>query len=78
MVYFNVQQEVIIRRQFNISLHNRAAYTKGLKNTHRWLTDIYIQNASHGKDKEFDWLPAPEGRFKLMLHMYLPEEQILN
>ena len=46
--------------------------------THRWLTDIYIQNASHGKDKEFDWLPAPEGRFKLMLHMYLPEEQILN
>ena len=78
MVYFNVQREVIIRRQFNISLHNRAAYTKGLNKTQMAHGHLYIQNASHGKDKEFDWLPAPEGRFKLMLHMYLPEEQILN
>jgi hypothetical protein len=37
--------------------------------------DIYIQNQSPGKDKEANWLPAPEGDFVLMLRMYWPEEK---
>jgi hypothetical protein len=37
--------------------------------------DIYIQNQSPGKDKEANWLPAPEGDFKLMLRMYWPAEK---
>jgi hypothetical protein len=37
--------------------------------------DIYVQNASPGKDKEANWLPAPAGDFKLMLRMYWPEEK---
>jgi hypothetical protein len=37
-------------------------------------TDLYIQKDSPGKDKESNWLPAPEGEFILMLRMYWPEE----
>lgn len=37
--------------------------------------DIYIQNQSPGKDKEANWLPAPEGDFVLMLRMYWPKEK---
>src|SRR4029079_17398499 len=37
--------------------------------------DIYIQNESPGKDKEANWLPAPKGKFILMLRMYLPKEK---
>jgi len=36
--------------------------------------DVYIQNASPGKAKESNWLPAPKGRFVLMLRMYWPKE----
>lgn len=36
--------------------------------------DIYIQNESPGKDKEANWLPAPKGKFILMLRLYWPRE----
>ena len=36
--------------------------------------DIYIQNDSPGADKESNWLPAPAGKFILMLRMYWPNE----
>jgi hypothetical protein len=36
--------------------------------------DLHIQKDSPGKDKESNWLPAPEGKFILMLRLYWPEE----
>jgi len=38
-------------------------------------TDLYIQKDSPGKDKESNWLPAPEGKFILMLRLYWPKEK---
>ena len=37
-------------------------------------TDLYIQNQSPGADNETNWLPAPTGKFILMLRMYWPHE----
>jgi hypothetical protein len=37
-------------------------------------TDIYIQNDSPGADKESNWLPAPAGKFILMMRLYWPDE----
>jgi hypothetical protein len=37
-------------------------------------TDLYIQNQSPGADKESNWLPAPAGKFILMLRLYWPNE----
>jgi hypothetical protein len=37
--------------------------------------DLYIQNESPGADKEANWLPAPKGKFVLMLRMYWPNEK---
>lgn len=36
--------------------------------------DLYIQRESPGKDKEANWLPAPEGKFILMMRLYWPKE----
>jgi hypothetical protein len=36
--------------------------------------DIYIQNESPGKDKQANWLPAPSGKFVLMMRLYWPKE----
>jgi len=38
-------------------------------------TDLYIQKDSPGKDKESNWLPAPAGKFILMLRLYWPKEK---
>ena len=36
--------------------------------------DLYIQAESPGKDKEANWLPAPKGKFILVLRIYSPRE----
>jgi hypothetical protein len=36
--------------------------------------DLYIQKDSPGKDKEANWLPAPAGKFVLMMRLYWPRE----
>jgi hypothetical protein len=35
---------------------------------------IYIQSESPGAEKEANWLPAPNGKFHLMLRLYWPDE----
>ncbi|MFM8534006.1 MAG: DUF1254 domain-containing protein, partial [Acidimicrobiia bacterium] len=43
--------------------------------------DLLIQNQSPGTDRESNWLPAPSGKFVLMMRLYWPEESdpsILN
>ena len=35
---------------------------------------LHIQHESPGKDKESNWLPAPKGRFVLMMRLYWPKE----
>jgi hypothetical protein len=36
--------------------------------------DLHIQNASPGAGREANWLPAPTGKFILMLRLYWPNE----
>ena len=36
--------------------------------------DIHLQNASPGADRESNWLPAPTGKFILMMRLYWPRE----
>ena len=39
---------------------------------------FYIQKDSPGKDKEANWLPAPEGPFYLVMRLYGPEPDALE
>jgi hypothetical protein len=36
--------------------------------------DLYLQDENPGSEKESNWLPAPQGRFILMLRLYWPKE----
>jgi hypothetical protein len=47
---------------------------QNLKTNADGSTDLYIQNQSPGADKESNWLPAPAGKFILMLRLYWPNE----
>ena len=37
-------------------------------------TEIYIQHQSPGAEKESSWLPAPAGKFILMMRLYWPDD----
>lgn len=47
---------------------------QNLKSNPDGSVDLYIQNASPGPDKEANWLPAPTGKFILMMRLYWPNE----
>ncbi|MBN9287305.1 MAG: hypothetical protein BGO43_15550 [Gammaproteobacteria bacterium 39-13] len=40
--------------------------------------DLYIQHDAPSKEKESNWLPAPEDDFNLMFRFYWPRESIVN
>ena len=39
---------------------------------------LYLQHQSPGKDKESNWLPAPNGPMFVVLRIYLPESSVLD
>jgi hypothetical protein len=39
---------------------------------------LYIQKSSPGRDKESNWLPAPDGPFYAVYRVYMPGEAVLN
>jgi hypothetical protein len=45
-----------------------------LKKNSDGSVDLYIQNENPGPNKESNWLPAPDGKFILMLRLYWPSE----
>jgi hypothetical protein len=53
-------------------------YTVSPRNALKYNTDgsvdIYIQKESPGREKEANWLPAPDGKFILMMRLYWPEQ----
>ncbi len=52
--------------RYTLSSRNKFKYNKD------GSVDLYIQNESPGKDKEANWLPAPQGKFVLCLRLYWP------
>jgi len=39
---------------------------------------LYVQKDSPGKDKESNWLPAPEGEFWIVFRTYGPNKEIVE
>lgn len=54
--------------RYTVSPRNALKYNDGDS------LDLYIQKDSPGKEKESNWLPAPAGKFILMLRLYWPQE----
>jgi hypothetical protein len=53
-------------------------YSMSLRTNPKFESDgslvIFIQNESPGPDRQANWLPAPKGKFHLMLRLYWPDE----
>ena len=61
-----------------IDRYSIGSATPGLKSAADGSITIYMQAKSPGKDKESNWLPAPEGPFWPPLRTYGPGKTILD
>jgi hypothetical protein len=60
-----------------LNRYNLSARNKLQANADGSVT-LYLQKEAPGKEKESNWLPAPEGDFVLMLRLYWPDESVLD
>jgi hypothetical protein len=60
-----------------INRYNIAAWMP-LKYNKDGSLDVYIQRESPGKDKQANWLPAPEGAFDITMRIYWPKPEALD
>ena len=61
-----------------INRYSIGSATPGLKKAADGSITLYFSAKSPGKDKESNWLPAPEGPFWLVLRTYGPGKAILD
>jgi hypothetical protein len=74
---YDGKTQLLIENPIDRYLINSPMLPDMKKNPDGSLT-IYIQNKSPGKDKEANWLPAPEGPIYLVMRLYWPKEEALN
>ena len=66
------ESQLLVENPINRYLVNSPMLPDMKKNADGSLT-IYLQHESPGKDKESNWLPAPDGPIYLALRMYWPK-----
>jgi hypothetical protein len=74
---YDGKTQLLIENPINRYLINSPMLPDMKKNADGSLT-MYIQNKSPGKDKEANWLPAPDGPIYIVMRLYWPKEDALN
>jgi hypothetical protein len=70
---YDGKSQLLIKNPINRYLINSPMLPGMKKNADGSLT-LYIQKDSPGKDKESNWLPAPNGAIYLVMRLYWPKE----
>jgi hypothetical protein len=71
---YDGKTQLLIENPINRYLINSPMLPSMKKNPDGSLT-IYIQRKSPGKDKESNWLPAPDGPIYMVMRLYWPKEE---
>jgi hypothetical protein len=70
---YDGKTQFLIENPINRYLINSPMLPAMKKNPDGSVT-LYIQNKSPGKDKESNWLPAPDGPDYIVMRLYWPKE----
>lgn len=74
---YEMPASLLVENPINRYLINSPMLPKLKKDKDGGYT-IYIQHDSPGKDKEANWLPAPNGPFAVFMRLYGPKEDALS
>ena len=61
-----------------INRYSLSPQSSGLERNKDGSLTLYVQYESLGKDRETNWLPAPDGRFIVTLRVYHLQEVVLD
>ncbi len=74
---YDGKTQLLIENPINRYLINAPMLPDLKKNSDGSLT-LYLQKDSPGKDKESNWLPAPDGPIYVVMRLYWPKEEALK
>ena len=74
LTMYDGKTQLLIKNPIDRYLINSPMLPQLKKNKDGSLT-LYIQKDSPGKDKESNWLPAPDGPIYLVMRLYWPKTQ---
>jgi hypothetical protein len=74
---YDGKSQLLVDNPINRYLVNSPMLPKMVKNADGGVT-IYVQKDSPGKDKEANWLPAPNDDIYLVMRLYWPKEAATN
>ncbi len=74
---YNLPESLMVANPINRYLINSSMLPNMKKDADGGLT-IYIQKDSPGKDKEANWLPAPNGPFWFSMRLYWPKQAAVD
>jgi hypothetical protein len=69
---YDGKSQLLIENPINRYLIN-SPMLPAMKKNHDGSLTIYIQSKSPGKDKEANWLPAPDGPIYMVMRLYWPK-----
>lgn len=74
---YDAKTQLLIENPLNRYLINSPMLPDLKKNEDGSLT-LYIQKDSPGKEKESNWLPAPDGPIYVVMRLYWPKDEALS
>lgn len=77
LTMYDLPQQLLVKNPINRYLINSPMLPELKLDADGGLT-IYIQTDPPGKEKEANWLPAPNGPFMLAMRYYLPKPELIN
>jgi len=77
LTMYEMPSSLLVANPINRYLVNSPMLTQFQRDADGGLT-LFIQNESPGKDKEANWLPAPQGPFATIMRLYWPKDEAIN
>ena len=77
LTMYELPASLLVENPIDRYLINSPMLPNLVKDSDGGLT-IYVQHDSPGKDREPNWLPAPEGPFMMAMRLYWPKEEALD
>jgi hypothetical protein len=77
LTMYKLPESLLVENPINRYLINSPMFPDLKKDVDGGVT-LYIQHDSPGKDKESNWLPAPQGPFMMAMRLYWPKQEALD